>query len=159
MTTEAQSTQQPPLAHAVQLAAITLREVEWIMPEVRIPAGLPIQVNPSFMVGFGFSAGNATYRVTITLPGIIQIEDEPTEIFQLKATLQAVFTFPDDYLYVESDFKQFGELSVFTMVFPYIRELVSAITSRAGFSGILLAPIPYGRAIVEQATEDTRTGI
>ena len=159
MTTEEKSTQQPPLAHAVQLAAITLREVEWKMPEVQIPAGLPIQVNPSFMVGFGFSAGNATYRVTIMLPGIIQMDDKPTDIFQLKATFQAVFTFPENYQYVESDFKQFGELSVFTMVYPYVRELVGTITSRAGFSGVLLAPIPYGREIVEQGIEDTGTGV
>ena len=134
-----------PLATVVQLASITLREFQWTMPDIQVPGGLQIFLNPSFALNFGSAEGTVAYRIITTLPGAVQIEDQLTEIFKLTATLQAHFTFPAENTYELREYKSFGDLSVFPMVYPYIRELVNNTAYRAGLPGIFLAPLPYNR--------------
>jgi preprotein translocase subunit SecB len=135
--------ERPQLAAAARLDSILLRNLEWTMPEIQVPAGLPIQANGTVELAMGFSEGQTLYRISMTVPGIVEIEEEPTEIFRLNMTFVATYTIPPEFEFTKDELERYGGTSALPMVYPYFRELLHNTASRAGYHGLLLAPIIY----------------
>jgi preprotein translocase subunit SecB len=133
----------PQLATVAKLRSIVLRDLELTAPDIAIPPGLPIQTQGSLQMGLATSEDHLFFRMTMTVPGIVQIDNEPVEIFRVRSTFLATFEFPREHTYSLEDQRKYGETSALPMVYPYFRELLHNTTARAGFPGVLLEPFIY----------------
>ena len=135
--------ERPQLAVVARLDSILLRSLEWTMPDIEIPAGLKLQANGAVELALGLAGSQALYRISLTIPGIVEIQGIPTEIFRAKMTFVATYTVPQEHQFTQDELQMYGQTSALPMVYPYFRELLHSTASRAGYPGLFLAPIVY----------------
>jgi hypothetical protein len=59
----------------------------------------------------------------------------------MESTHEAFFSVPEGCVTTEEELIAYGSVSVFFMVFPYIREALHSLTGNAGLSPVLLKPL------------------
>lgn len=85
---------------------------------------------------------------------------EPTGRFRIDCSYELEYDLPGDKEILDEDLVAFGEISVAFSAFPYARELVQSLTTRASLPplvlGTLRAPIdpPHGDAATEGRPAD-----
>ena len=125
------------LGHVAEIQAIVLRKLHWTTQEIAFDPNAPLPVDTMFNVSQGRAGNLLRYQVTSTITG----RAEAGEVFRLESTHDAFFSLPETDSATEQELAAFGTVSVFFMVFPYIRELVHSMTGNAGLPPILLRPL------------------
>jgi preprotein translocase subunit SecB len=136
------------MAAAIQLEAIILRELDWSVPEIPVPPGLPIQMAPEISAEFGQTESHFVYKIHATISG--RIPDQ-TEIFRLRCQYQTVFRYPEGMDFTSDEIEAFGSTSVMLIVFPYLRETLQSTAAKGGLPGVLLQSLKIPMAGTEEA--------
>jgi len=124
------------------LQAIILRELQWTLPEIEIPGGLPIDLRPEFSAQAANAPQLVIYKIETDVSAVIPDE---VEMFHLRTVYQAVFSTPIGMEFSQEEVEAFGATAVMLMVFPYVRETLQSTAAKAGLPSILLQPLrlPY----------------
>jgi preprotein translocase subunit SecB len=125
------------LGHIAEIQAIVLRKLHWSTQDIAFDRDQEMPIETMFNLSQGRAGDLVRYQVNSTITG----RGAAGEVFRLEATHEAFFSLPESDTASEQELAAFGTVSVFFMVFPYIRELVHAMTGNAGLPPILLRPL------------------
>jgi preprotein translocase subunit SecB len=124
------------LGAIAQLQAIVLRQVDWKAYDVAVSAEESIDLEAEYNVVHGRSGSTARFQVRSRVTGKLAT----TEVFRAELVHEAFFEIPEDHGATDDELQAFGSVTVFFMVFPYIREFIHSLTGNAGLPALLLAP-------------------
>jgi preprotein translocase subunit SecB len=142
--------------------AILLREVNFkthdieVRPELaQANAEQSLKLDSDFNVAFGRDGALIRYRVSSTLTGDV----ESGELFRCELVHEAYFSLPEDYEVSDEELESYGSITVFFMVFPYIREFVHLLTGNAGLPSLMLAPyrLPFDPSATQSAVSPSES--
>jgi preprotein translocase subunit SecB len=136
---------------SAQLATIGLRVLHWTAYDVPVSEpSPPIDTNADYNIEHGTGDGFVRYRVTLKLHALT----EGQLLFELEAAYDAIFQLPEGQEYSDDEFQAFGQVSVFFMLYPYLRSLVHRVTVEGGFPPLILQPIRVGfpLGLIQQST-------
>lgn len=139
------------LGVCAEIEAITLRQLNWTTNEIGVQDGEEPQLQPTITLGHGRKGAMLRYQVKSSFSGVVT----NGELFRMEAVHEVFFSIPPDINPDELDLDAFGSVSVFFMVFPYIRELMHRLTVGAGLPPVLLRPfrLPFNPANREPSPE------
>jgi preprotein translocase subunit SecB len=121
---------------SAEIEAIVLREVQWKAYELGFDLSEAIDVIPEFNMAHGQRNSVVRYKVNSKLTGRVHAG----EVFRLEATHEAFFKLDESRTFTEDALGAYGAVTVFFMVFPYIRQVLHELTGNAGLPPVLLKP-------------------
>lgn len=124
------------LGAIADLQAIVLRQVNWTAYDVAVSGEETIALEAQYNVVHGRSGPRARFQVRSRVIGKVGT----AEVFRAELVHEAFFEIPEDEPATDDDLESFGSITVFFMVFPYIREFIHLLTGNAGLPSLLLAP-------------------
>jgi preprotein translocase subunit SecB len=119
-----------------QIEAIVLREIQWKAYELAFDPSVPVDVMPDYKLAHGRKDAIVRYKVNSKLTGRVAAG----EVFRLESIHEAFFRIDESQILSDDEVEAFGAVSVFFMVFPYVRQLLHELTGNAGLPAILLKP-------------------
>jgi preprotein translocase subunit SecB len=125
------------LGALAEIEAIVLRKLHWSANETPFDPNAPVQAQPTYNIGHGMSSGLIRYQVNAS----ITISVPAGELARMESTHDVFFRQTTGDPPTELQLAAFGSVSVFFMVFPYIRQELHRLTGMAGIPPILLAPL------------------
>ena len=125
------------LGQIAEIEALVLRRLHWTTNEVQFDPTLPIKAEPTFNVAQGKTGTLLRYQINASITGRVAAG----ELLRMESSHEAFFRIPDNDPTTEAELAAFGSVTVFFMVFPYIREELHRLTGNAGLPAILLAPL------------------
>lgn len=121
--------------HPIQLKSLKVLELSIKLKQENQPAHLLDTQN--FKIRHGHSEFDISDK-SITVKIVVEIaEDEKDSPFSLKAELMGLFVV-DDALFPTEHIYRWARENAPLILYPYLREHVHGLTSRAGFEGMLL---------------------
>jgi preprotein translocase subunit SecB len=120
-----------------EIQALIVRRLHWTVNETPVDPNVPIKPEPTFNIAHGRTGSILRYQVISSITGKVTAG----ELFRMESTHEAFFSVPDGSDVDESDLEAFGRITVFFMVFPYIRETLQGLTVNAGLPAVLLKPL------------------
>lgn len=98
---------------------------------------VPEDSTPSFEVGMSWDINGSNYIVSLSTVFKLMYEEE--EVLKLESEFVGLFSIVKSSS--NMDIEQYVKNNSAALMFPYIREHISAITSKSGIKPVLLPPI------------------
>lgn len=135
------------LGNTAEIQAITLRQLQWNTHELGLEVGEEPNIHPTVNMAHGLRGAVLRYQVRATFTGIVAAG----ELFRVDSVHDVLFRIPEGDSPSEEELESFGVLSVFFMVYPYLRQELQQLTVNAGLPPVLLRPfrIPFNPATGE----------
>jgi preprotein translocase subunit SecB len=125
------------LGAIASLDAIVLRSVDWKAYNAPAPSE-QIVLETEYNLAHGKSGPTVRYQLHSRITGKVGT----TEAFRSELVHEAYLSLPaDDATATDEELEEFGRITVFFMVFPYVREFVHLLTGGSGLPAQLLAPV------------------
>jgi preprotein translocase subunit SecB len=125
------------LGGVAQIQAIVLRKLHWTTNETQFDPQVPVQSLPTYNIAHGKASGLIRYQVNASITASVPAG----ELARMESTHEVFFRLPDGDPTSDLELTAFGSISVFFMVFPYIREELHRLMGMSGLPVILLAPL------------------
>jgi preprotein translocase subunit SecB len=140
------------LGGVAELKALVVRHLYWSVSEIPFDSTTTITPETNFNVAHGKAGSLLRYQVKTVVGGRIPAG----QLFNLEVTHEAFFSVPEGDQTTDKEIDAFGAISVFFMVFPYIRETLQGLTVNAGLPPILLQPfrLPFDPASSVAVSKD-----
>jgi len=120
-----------------EIFAIVMRDLQWRVLNSS-ENGLPAEVNAEWQAEHSrYEPTSFAYRITAFLTA----KTTDVEVYTLTISHELFFKVPAELEISESEFEAFGSTSVLQMVYPYIREWVSRLTSSGGLNTFIMPPL------------------
>jgi preprotein translocase subunit SecB len=120
-----------------EIFAIVMRDLQWKVhnsSEINLPA----EVNVEWQAEHSrYEPASFAYRIT----AILTSKTTDVEVYSLTISHELYFKVPPELEISQSEFDAFGSTSVLQMVYPYIREWVSRLTSSGGLNTFIMPPL------------------
>ena len=132
------------LGAVAEFEALVLRQLNWTVNQTSVEPGAEMSPKTTFNIAHGRSASLLRFQINSVVTGKVPAG----ELFRMASTHEGFFRVPEGDPTTEEELGAFGNVSVFFMVFPYIRELLHRLTGDAGLPQLLLKPlrIPFSPA-------------
>jgi hypothetical protein len=120
-----------------RLRSIELQELYWQVH----PTGTPLEPGRTIAAATDLTFNGATapaavnFGVWVNVRGLLE---DGHELFTLAARYVVGFGVPDEVSVTEAELTAFGAVTVVPVVLPYIRQLVTDVTSRAALTPLVL---------------------
>ncbi|MGH8995689.1 MAG: hypothetical protein ACRDYB_06620 [Acidimicrobiales bacterium] len=134
-----------------EVEAITLRQLQWSTNEIDLQLGEEPDIHPTVNIGHGLRGSLLRYQVRATFTGMIS----GAELFRIFTVHDVIFRLPEDDQASPEELESFGMVTVWFMVYPYLRQELQSLTTNAGLPPILLRPI---RLPFNPGTGDAHSG-
>jgi preprotein translocase subunit SecB len=134
---------------SARLSTIGLRELHWKAHDLAVSEPM-IDTDANFNIVHVGQDRLVRYRVTLKLKAIA----EGQILFELEAAYDAIFELGGDDVYSEEEYQAFGSVSVFFMLYPYLRSVVHRVTVEGGFPPLILAPIQFPFGVLASSPVD-----
>lgn len=132
-----------------ELLSVSLRSVDARLPEPE-PSDDPFQLDVSWETTFEKSTATCvcySYRMAV--------DASSAHEFHLACEFELEYRLPDENDIEDDDLTAFGDISVTFSAFPYARELVQSLTTRASLPPLVLGTLraPIDPPEIDQSTE------
>jgi preprotein translocase subunit SecB len=120
-----------------EVQALVVRKLHWTVNQTPVDPNVPIVPEPTFNIAHGRTGSVVRYQVNASITGKVPAG----ELFRMESTHEAFFSVPEDKNFSDIELEAYGRITVFFMVFPYIRETLQGLTVNAGLPPVLLKPL------------------
>jgi preprotein translocase subunit SecB len=136
---------------SAEISAIVMRDLSWHVDESpEKETNIDLQMNWQ-IEHVRYAPTGLVYRVWADLSGATT--EKP--VFNCRIAHEAFFEVPADAIFSEEQMQAFGGLSVFPVIFPYVREALARLTIGGGLPPIFLAPLklPFHSTLLAAVAE------
>jgi len=132
------------LGNIAEIQALVVRNLHWTANEIPLDPSVTISPETTFQFAHGKSGSILRFQIKSFITGKVPAG----ELFRMECTHEAFFTVPEGDPTTDLELGAFCRVSVFFMVYPFIRETLYGLTGNAGLPVVLLRPwkIPFNPA-------------
>jgi preprotein translocase subunit SecB len=120
-----------------EIQALVVRRLHWTVNETAVDPNASIEPESTFNIAHGKTGPIVRYQINSSITGKVPAG----ELFRMESTHEAFFSVPEDRSWADLELEAYGKITVFFMVFPYIRETLQGLTVNAGLPPVLLRPM------------------